>query len=369
MDTPASTFSTLCAPFSGTSAERHDLALAVAVAKIDMRAAGKSSLFNFLLSAEPEQLRASAAGQSSGGRVVGVEDGEIILPLVIKDARFGVDVIRKRLVAIEMVGRDVQNHRDPGTKFNDRLQLKARYFKHGPGCRAGLIHKTDGGRADIAAHQCGEPSGGNNFAGQRGGGGLAVGSGNSDDWAGKKLRGEFDFADYRLSQVARLHQLRRIGRHTGAHDDEVLPTKRAVAVAAGFDRDAMLQQEQDFIAQFGFRLGIRHRDAGAARLQKKRGGHARLAETDDEHAFVVQLHQVHFTIGRHCESSKQNKDLGFQITITRLHSASRGEFLLSSVSALSAQTARTPAMRSRSAQSPSTPTSPSTRSDGGWAPS
>ena len=30
-----------------------------------------------------------------------------------------------------------------------------------------------------------------------------------------------------------------------------MPTKSPVAVATGFDRDPMLQQEQDFIAQFG----------------------------------------------------------------------------------------------------------------------
>ena len=90
-----------------------------------MRAAGKGAFFNLLLSAEPEQLRARTIRQSSGRRVIGVEDGEIILTLVFKDARLGVDVIRKSLVAIEMVGRDVQNHRDSRTKFNDRFQLKA----------------------------------------------------------------------------------------------------------------------------------------------------------------------------------------------------------------------------------------------------
>ena len=146
--------------------ERHDLAFAVAVAEINMRATGKSSFFNFLLPAEPEQLRARAIRQSSSGGIIGVENSEIVLPLILEDARLGVHVICKSLVAIEMVGRDVQNHRDPRTKFNNRLQLKARYFQHGPGRGPGLIHKTDGRRADITAHQRGEFSGGNNFAGQ-----------------------------------------------------------------------------------------------------------------------------------------------------------------------------------------------------------
>ena len=68
-------------------------------------------------------------------------------------------------------------------------------------------------------------------------------------------------------------------------------------MSTGFDRDAMLQQEKDFIAKLGFWLRVRHRDAGAARLQKKRGSHAGFAETDDENAFIVEIHKVQFVIG------------------------------------------------------------------------
>ena len=62
-------------------------------------------------------------------------------------------------------------------------------------------------------------------------------------------------------------------------------------MAAGFNRDPMFQQQQDFIAKLSLRLGVRHRDASTARLQKKRGGHAGLAKTDNQHAFVVEIHQ------------------------------------------------------------------------------
>ena len=58
--------------------ERHDLALAVAIAEIRLRAADKGSFFNLFLPAEPEQLRARTVRQSSGGRIVGIEHGEII---------------------------------------------------------------------------------------------------------------------------------------------------------------------------------------------------------------------------------------------------------------------------------------------------
>src|SRR4029077_10797183 len=104
--------------------QRHDLAFALPIPETDMRAAGKRSSFNLFLSAEPEQLRARTSRQSSGGGVVGIQDGEVILTLIFEDALLGVDVIVESLVAIEMVGRDVENHCDSRPKFNDGFQLK-----------------------------------------------------------------------------------------------------------------------------------------------------------------------------------------------------------------------------------------------------
>ncbi len=109
--------------FQGHFRKRHDLAFATPVPEIDMRTPSKGTFFNLLLSAKPVQLRACTIRQSSGRRIIRVEDGEVIRTLILKDPRFGVHVIRKSLVTIEMVRRDVQNHRDSRTKFNDRFQL------------------------------------------------------------------------------------------------------------------------------------------------------------------------------------------------------------------------------------------------------
>ena len=219
---------------------RHNFPFAVPISKVNLRSAHQRSFFNLLFPAEPEQLRAATIRQSGRGRIVGIEHGKIIGPLILKDARFSVHVIRKSLVAIEMVGRDVQNHRDPGTKFDDRFQLEARYFQHNPGRGPALIHKTDGRITDIPANQRGELSGSNNLTGQRCRGGLPVGSGNGNDGTRQKLRRKFDFANHRHFQCARLYQLRRIHRHTRTDDDQVLSTKGSVAVSAGFDGNPVL---------------------------------------------------------------------------------------------------------------------------------
>ncbi len=92
-------------------------------------------------------------------------------------------------------------------------------------------------------------------------------------------------------------------------------------MAAGFDRDPMLQQEQDFIAKFGFGLGVRHRDAGAARLQEQGRGHARLAEAHDEDAFVVEIHEF-ISPRRHRDTEKKQTRL-----VSTVSPCLRGGFL------------------------------------------
>jgi hypothetical protein len=71
-----------------------------------------------------------------------------------------------------------------------------------------------------------------------------------------------------------------------------LTAKGAIAVSTGFDRDSMLQQEQNFIAELGLRLRIRNRDARTARPEEKRRSYARLAKSDHQHALVSEIHSV-----------------------------------------------------------------------------
>ena len=62
--------------------------------------------------------------------VVGVEDEGILNALIGEDALLGGDVILEAAVAIEMVGRDVENHGDIGAKLESGLKLEARDFEY-----------------------------------------------------------------------------------------------------------------------------------------------------------------------------------------------------------------------------------------------
>ena len=56
-------------------------------------------------------------------------------------------------MAVEMVRRDVQHHRDLRMKGLDRLQLKAADLQHDPGVIGGAFDKGNRRRADVSADQ------------------------------------------------------------------------------------------------------------------------------------------------------------------------------------------------------------------------
>ena len=105
--------------------KRHDLALALPVSKENLAAADKRTFFYFFFPTEPEQLCFRAVGESRGGRVVGVEDCEIVRLLILEDSGLRINIICEGLVAVKVIGRDVQYDGDSRPKADDRLQLKA----------------------------------------------------------------------------------------------------------------------------------------------------------------------------------------------------------------------------------------------------
>ena len=88
----------------------------------------------------------------------------------------------------------------------------------------------------------------------------------------------------------RVHQLRNIEGHARADDDQVLIAEGALAVLAGLDADAVIEQHGNFLAQLLVRLGVGDSDPGAALRQKQSTGHAGLAQSDHQHAFVFDFH-------------------------------------------------------------------------------
>ena len=131
-----------------------------------------------------------------------------------------------------------------------------------------------------------------NFAGERRGRGLAVRAGDGDDAAFQKARCQFDFADDRNAARARMDELRHVERHARADDDEVLIAEGALAVLAGFDADAVIEQHRNFLAQKLRGLGVGDGNVRAARLQEQSAGHAGLAQSDHQHAFAFNVHHL-----------------------------------------------------------------------------
>src|SRR5262249_10536020 len=102
-----------------------NVALPCAVTENNHAVPQPGALLDFLLAAEPEDLGTGTDSHSHTGRIVSIEDGEIAFLLVLENSRLGVGVNLKRAMAIEVIGRDVQYHRNFGAKGLNRLQLEA----------------------------------------------------------------------------------------------------------------------------------------------------------------------------------------------------------------------------------------------------
>ncbi len=76
-----------------------------------------------------------------------------------------------------------------------RFELEAGDLEHRPGVAVAFIHELDDRYADVAADERGHSGLFDNFADQRGGGGLAIGAGNCEDLALEEARGQFEFSD------------------------------------------------------------------------------------------------------------------------------------------------------------------------------
>ncbi len=248
---------------------RHDLQIVAVFAPEDLAVAHERAALDFLLAAEPVHLRAGLAGQTGASGIVSVQDRVILRRLVLEDPRLGQHVGVEAVVAVEMVGRDVEDDGDFGMEALDALELEAGDLQHVVGVRGRIRNQRDGGRADVAAHQHLVSAHADDFAGQRRGGGLAVGAGDGEDVSLEKPRRQLDFADDGNALRARLLQLRHVAGHARADHDQVLVAEGALAVPAGLDRNAFVEERGDRRAKLVFGLGVGHADARARDPSKR----------------------------------------------------------------------------------------------------
>ena len=163
-----------------------------------------------------------------------------------------------------MIGCDIEHNGDLWTESLNCLQLETRYFQHydGLGCRP--LDQRDGWGADVAADHGGESARRYNLTRQRGSRGLAIRTSDGHNFLRQKSARQFDLADHGFAQGAGLDKRWRIHRNPGAHHDEVLSPECTLAVSAGLNRDAMIEQNRNFLPKLLLRLCVRYGYVGAA---------------------------------------------------------------------------------------------------------
>ena len=159
----------------------------------------------------------------------------------------------------------------------NRLELKARNFKHSDGLGIRVLDQRNRRRTDIASHHGGKAAGRDHFARQRGGGGLPVRAGDGNNASRQELRGQFNFSDDGFTEGSRLSQHGGVEGHTRAHHNQVLTLECPVAVTASLDDNALVEQPRNFLSQLFLGLGVRNSHTRPVGLQKQCRSHAGLA--------------------------------------------------------------------------------------------
>ena len=113
----------------------------------------RCALANDLAAAEPVDLRLRTARRLLHARVVSIEYQVVFTRLRGEDALLCERIVFEGAVAIEMVGRDVQDDGDLWTEELDCLQLEAGNLEDRPGVFrvARFVDQLDDGQADVAA--------------------------------------------------------------------------------------------------------------------------------------------------------------------------------------------------------------------------
>src|SRR2546428_10662743 len=148
------------------------------------------------------------------------------------------------------------------------------------------LHQRSRRRADFSAHLRMESSRFEKLSGQRRGSSLAVRSGDADQAASEKPRGQFRFSDNVDAFLSRCFQFLQVGRHTGRNHDEILIDKRFRQMSSRLKQNA----ERPRLAKLFQGPPVRNRDNRTASMKESRRGHTALGSTDYEYALAVEIH-------------------------------------------------------------------------------
>ena len=195
---------------------RDERALARPSARDEFAAPQEQAFVKLALGAEHDDMRFETRSPRRDDRIVRVQDGHVAPSLVAEDSVLGRAVVRERLVAIHVVGRQVQHHRHRRAELLDGFELVARKLDHGPAVLARRLDQRDERRADIAADLDGQPRAPQKLADERRGGRLPVRARDADDSALEEAPRQFDLADHLRARALGVARRDALGRHAGA---------------------------------------------------------------------------------------------------------------------------------------------------------
>jgi hypothetical protein len=184
-----------------------------------------------------EPLRPHVSRNLERGGIVGVQHGPVRLGLVLEDPPLGRGVFLEAGVPIQVVGGEIEQDRHPWVERVDALELKAAGFDEVNRARGRGLDLAAQRVPDVAADQHLEPAGGEHPAGQRGGGGLALGAGDGHDPPGQPSRRELELADDRRPGSSRRLDDRLPRRDAWTHHDQIGTGEGRQRVAAQLEGD------------------------------------------------------------------------------------------------------------------------------------
>ena len=196
-------------------------------------------------------------------------------PLVARDAHFGVHVVLQlKVVAVEVVGRDVEQHGDIGAEVEHIVQLERRQFYDIAGVRV-FCHLQGKAAPDVP----GKPHIGacllHNVENPRSGGGLAVAAGDANHLRVGIARGKFYFRDNGNALFAHRLYHRCVFGNARTFHDFIGVEHEAFGVPAVFKGNVVLREEGAVF--FANRSCVRHKNVIAFFLCEYGCAHAALA--------------------------------------------------------------------------------------------
>jgi hypothetical protein len=230
--------------------------------------------------------------QRRGRRIIGVEHRAVCFRLILENACFGSAICFQRVVPVQVVGCEIQEHADVGAKRFDQLQLKTAQLHNRDSAVAALFHARNQGSADIPGENGGKTGVLQNVFDQGRRRRFPVRAGDPDQASAKKTVRQLHLAPDGDALGARRLQQRRIGGHAGTRNNQVLFEESIFTMATQLQPHARDPEVPNRLGDFVFRQRIRCRHVGAPLGAKERGGHTRPRQSHNQHALAPQLERI-----------------------------------------------------------------------------